>query len=171
MIRKYIRLIIASLILIASVLLFFKGFIFIGILVVLVSVFVTLSHFRNENIILAFYFIKKNNIPSAMNAVSRIKHPEYLIKSQEAYYYLLTGMLESQQHNISKAEKSFKKALSVGLRMDSDQAVAKLNLAGIYLAQRNKKLAQHYLQDAKKLDKQKMLKAQIREVEEMMKRV
>jgi len=171
MVRKYIRLIIASLLLIGSVLLFIKGFIFIGILVDLISVFVGLAHFRNENIILAFYFIRKNNITSAATAIARIKHPEYLIKSQEAYFYLLNGMLESQQHSISKAEKSFKKALSVGLRMESDQAVAKLNLAGIYLAQRNKKLAQHYLQDAKKLDKQKMLKAQIKEVEEMMKRV
>lgn len=110
-------------------------------------------------------------MPAAGKSLNRIKHPEFLIKSQEAYYYYLTGMVESQQRNIAKAEKSLKKALSIGLRMTTDQAVAKLNLSGIYLAQRNKKLATHYLQEAKKLDKHKMLKAQIREVEDMMKRV
>ncbi len=171
MVGKYIRLIIASVLFLGSIFLFIKGFIFFGILAVLFSGIIAFSHFRNENIVMAFYYIRKNNMPAAGNALSRVKRPELLIKSQEAYYYYLTGMIESQQRNISKAEKSLKKALSIGLRMTSDQAVAKLNLAGIYLAQRNKKLATHYLQDAKKLDKHKMLTSQIREVENMMKRI
>jgi hypothetical protein len=65
----------------------------------------------------------------------------------------------------------FKKALSTGLRMKNDQAVAKLNLAAIALSQRNKKVAMVYLEAAKKLDKQKLLTAQIREIEMMMKKV
>lgn len=170
MVRKYLRLIIASVLFLGSIFLFIKGFIFLGILAVLFSAIVAFSHFRNENIVIAFYYLRKNNMQAAGNALSRIKHPELLVKSQEAYFYYLTGMIEGQR-NISKAEKSLKKALSIGLRMTTDQAVAKLNLAGIYLAQRNKKLAMHYLQDAKKLDKHKMLTSQIREIENMMKRV
>lgn len=171
MVRKHIRLIIASVLFIGSIFLFVYGFIFLGVLAVLFSIFTAFSHFRNENIIFALYYLKKNNMAAAGKSLNRIKHPEYLIRSQEAYYYYLNGMVESQQRNIAKAEKSLKKALSIGLRMTTDQAVAKLNLSGIYLAQRNKKLATHYLQEAKKLDKHKMLKAQIREVEDMMKRV
>ncbi len=170
MVRKYLRLIIASVLFLGSIFLFIKGFIFLGILAVLFSAIVAFSHFRNENIVIAFYYLRKNNMQAAGNVLSRIKHPELLVKSQEAYFYYLTGMIEGQR-NISKAEKSLKKALSIGLRMTTDQAVAKLNLAGIYLAQRNKKLAMHYLQDAKKLDKHKMLTSQIREIENMMKRV
>ncbi len=119
----------------------------------------------------AFYYLRKNNFPAAEKALNRVKYPEALIKSQEAYFYYLNGLIQSQTRSINKAEKFFKKALSTGLRMTNDQAVAKLNLAGIYLSQRNKKVATHYLQEAKKLDKHKLLSEQIKEIEQMMKRI
>lgn len=37
------------------------------------------------------------------------------------------------QTNINQAEKYFKKAIELGLSMDMDLAVAKLNLAGVLL--------------------------------------
>ncbi len=171
MFRKFSRIIISSVIFLASILLFFIGFIFFGVLAVLISGLVLLAHFRNENIMVAFYYLRKNNMPAAEKALSRVKYPESLIKSQEAYYYYLCGLVQSQLRSINKAEKFFKKALSTGLRMTNDQAVAKLNLAGIYLSQRNKKVATHFLQEAKKLDKHKLLTDQIKEIEQMMKRI
>jgi len=90
---------------------------------------------------------------------------------EENNYLIKLGLTQAQTHQPAKAEKSFKKALSSGLRLKSDQAMAKLNLAGFYLSKRNKKLAKIHVQDAKKLDKQNMLKAQIKEVENMMKRI
>ncbi len=170
MVSKYIRLIIASLLFIGAVLLFVFGFIFLGVLAVLASGIAALLHFRNESILLAFYYVRKADMASAAKALSRVKKPENLVKSQEAYYYYLSALMESQKRNLPKAEKLFKKALNTGLRMKNDQAVAKLNLAGIALSQRNKKLATHYIQETKKLDKHKMLAGQIREIEDMMKR-
>lgn len=168
---KFIRLIIAALLITGSVFLFVYSWIFTGVMIDLLALIFVLLHFKNEKNLLAFYFIRKNNMQGATLALNYVKHPERMIKSQEAYYYYLNGLVVSQQRNLPKAEKLFKKALSTGLRMKNDQAVAKLNLAAIALSQRNKKVAMVYLESAKKLDKQKMLTAQIREVEMMMKKI
>jgi hypothetical protein len=42
------------------------------------------------------------------------------------------------QTNINQAEKYFKKAIELGLSMDMDLAVAKLNLAGVAMSRRRK---------------------------------
>lgn len=171
MIRKYLRLIVATLFLAGAVLLFINASIYWGLLVVLVTGLIVLTHFKNEKNLVAFYFVRKNNLEAAGKMLEKVKHPERMIKSQEAYYYFLSGLIESQKYNQSKAEKFFKRALEKGLRMQNDQAVAKLNLAGIALTRRNKNLAKRYIQETKKLDKQKMLTAQIKEIEGMLRRI
>lgn len=171
MVKKYLRLIIAGILLLGSIVLFVTGSVSIGILLVLLSGLIVLTYFKNEINLVVFYFVRKNKFQAAANVLKRVKHPEKMIKSQEAYFYYLSGLVEAQNNNSSKAEKNFKKALSTGLRLGTDQAVAKLNLSGIALSQRNKKLSIHYLQEAKKLDKQKFLSAQIREIEGMLKRI
>ncbi|MBK3517799.1 tetratricopeptide repeat protein [Carboxylicivirga marina] len=171
MLGKYIRLILAILITALSVFLFINSFVGLGVVAVIISSLLILFHFKNEMNLLAFIFIRKSKFSTVEGILNKVKHPERMIKSQEAYYYYLLGLTQAQTHQPALAEKSFKKALSTGLRLKSDQAMAKLNLAGFYLAKRNKKLAKIHIQEAKKLDKQKMLTAQIREVEHMMKRI
>ena len=46
--------------------------------------------------------------------------------------------------------------------MDHNVALAKLSLAGISMAKRNKREAEKYLQEAKKADKNKLLAEQIK---------
>ena len=171
MIRKYLRLIIAGILFLGSIFLFVEGMVSLGIWSLLVSGLFVLFHFKNMMNLLAFYFVRKNKFEKAAGILDRVKHPERMIKGQEAYHYYLSGLIASQKQNNSKADKAFKKALKIGLRVKTDQAVAKLNLSGIALAQRNKTLARHYLAEAKKLDKQKHLSAQVREIEAMMKRM
>ncbi len=171
MVRKYLRLIIAGIVLLGSVLLFVKGLISLGILTVFISGLFVLFHFKNEKNLIAFYFVRKNKFARAEGILSKIKHPEYMIKGQEAYFYFLSGLVDAQSNRTSQGEKNFKKAMEIGLRVSTDQAVARLNLSGICLSKRNKKLAKYHLQECKKLDKHKALTAQIREIEGMMKRI
>ncbi len=65
------------------------------------------------------------------------------------------------QTNLNAAEKYLKKAVELGLNMDQDLAMAKLNLAGIAMSKNRKIEAEKLLIEAKKLDKQGMLKEQI----------
>ncbi len=70
------------------------------------------------------------------------------------------GLINSQT-NLKVAEKHFKKALSIGLRLDHDKALAKLQLAGMAMQRRRKREATMLLNEVKRLDKTKMLKEQV----------
>ena len=137
MYNKEIKIILSLAILSASIYLFNEGEIGYGIVVLLIMGLVILSIFKDERIIKAFYHLRKNDMQKAEKTLSKIKHPEKLIKSQEAYFYYLNGLVLSQTQ-MNQAEKLFKKALSVGLRSDTDKAVAKLNLAGLAISRRRK---------------------------------
>jgi len=79
-------------------------------------------------------------------------------------------MVQSQS-GIGKAESFLRKALKTGLRQKHDQAMAKLQLAGIALAKRRKREAQVLLTDVKKLDERGMLNDQVKMLKQQMKRI
>jgi len=133
-----------------------------GILLLLLTGLMVLTIFRHENIIMALYYLRKQDMFKAEQQLNKIKAPHKLIKSQQAYYYYLNGLIGMQQKGVGKSEKYFAQALQLGLRLKEDQAVAKLNLAGIYLAKRKKREAEQYLNQAKKLDEKKLLADQIK---------
>ncbi|TXC82156.1 tetratricopeptide repeat protein [Luteibaculum oceani] len=169
--NKEIKLVISIALTVWAVAQFAEGNIGYGILLVLAAAIVILLIFRNERILMAFYHLRKNDMDKAAQSIEKIKHPEKLVKSQEAYYYFLQGLLHSQSKGIGKAEKYFVKALNTGLRMKHDQAMAKLNLAGIYAAKRRKREALNYLNQAKKLDEKKLLSDQIKMLQSQMGRI
>lgn len=171
MLSKIIRLAITALILGVAVWQFVDGNIGNGIMFVLLAGLVLLTYFRNENIMLAFWYLRKNNMPKAEQSLNRIKNPEQsLIKSQLAYWYMLKGMIQSQT-GIGKAEGYLRKALSTGLRMKTDQAMTKLQLAGIAIAKRRKREAMVLLTEVKKLDTRGMLNDQVKMIKAQMKRI
>jgi len=130
------------------------------VFLLIIAGFIVLTIFRNENNLTAFYYLRKNQLDKAKEALDRVKYPENLIVSQQAYHFYLRGLIVSQ-HEPLKAEKFFLKALNLGLRMDTDKAVAKLNLAAAAMQKRKKQQAIMYINEAKKLDKQGVLKEQI----------
>lgn len=142
-----------------------------GIMWLLLSGLVLFTYFRNEQILVAFWHLRKSDMDKAKRALDRIKKPEEsLIRGQLAYYYMLQGMIESQ-HGIGKAEGLLRKALKTGLRQKHDQAMAKLQLAGVALAKRRKREAMILLTEVKKLDEKGMLNEQVRMLKQQMKRI
>jgi tetratricopeptide (TPR) repeat protein len=142
-----------------------------GIFLILLSIIPLFLYFRNEYILLAFLQLRKQNFAGAKKWLDKIKNPESaLIKKQQGYYNYLHGLMLSQT-NLNQAEKYFKKAIELGLTMDLDLAVAKLNLAGIALSRRRKIEATNLLAEVKKLDKQNMLKDQVNLLKQQMKKI
>src|SRR5690606_4323835 len=151
-----IRIILSSLILVGTVALFYFGEWGWGILGILLTIIAFLTVFFNENMLIAQYYLRKENMEKTAKWLGNIKNYEkQLISAQHGYYHLLTGILESQKAPL-QSEKYFKKALALGLHMDHNVALAKLSLAGISMAKRNKREAEKYLQEAKKADKNKL---------------
>jgi hypothetical protein len=123
---------------------------------------VIVSYFFNENMIIAQWFLRKEKSEKAEEWLLKIKdYEKQLHKNQHGYYNLLIGLIESRKAPL-KSEKYFKKALSLGMKMSHNVALAKLSLAGIAMAKRNKREAQMYLQEATKDDKNKLLTDQIK---------
>ncbi len=133
-----------------------------GILVLFIGGLFLLSFFFNENMILAQWFLRREKSDKAEAWLLKINDYEKQIhKGQHGYYNLLIGMIESRKQPL-KSEKYFKKSLALGMKMSHNIALAKLSLAGIAMAKRNKREAQMYLQEAAKDDKNKLLTDQIK---------
>ncbi|WP_369048913.1 DUF2892 domain-containing protein [Tenacibaculum sp. UWU-22] len=171
MYNKNIKLILAGLTLIWAIYEFTKGHIGNGISILLLTGIFILFYFKNEFILLAFLQLRKQNFEGAKKWLSYIKNPTAaLTKKQEGYYNYLHGIMLSQT-NITQAEKYLKKALKLGLSMNHDLAMAKLQLAGIAMTKRRKREATNLLSEAKKLDKHGMLKDQIQMMKQQMKKI
>jgi tetratricopeptide (TPR) repeat protein len=171
MFHRNIKLIIAGLIIVTGVWQFTESNIGNGIFLLLISAFPIFLYFKNEFILLAFLKLRKQDFEGAKKWLAYIKNPETaLVRKQQGYFNYLHGIMLSQT-NINQAEKYFKKAIALGLSMDMDLAVAKLNLAGVAMSRRRKLEATTLLNEAKKLDKQNMLKEQITMMKDQMKKL
>ncbi|HEY6144194.1 MAG TPA: DUF2892 domain-containing protein [Flavobacterium sp.] len=171
MFHKIIKLIIAGLIIITGIWQFTEGNIGNGIFLIILSAIPIFLYYKNEFILLAFLKLRKQDFEGAKKWLAYIKNPETaLVRKQQGYFNYLHGIMLSQT-NINQSEKYFKKAIELGLSMDMDLAVAKLNLAGIAMSRRRKLEATNLLTEAKKLDKQNMLADQIKMMKEQMKKI
>lgn len=165
---NFIRLILASAVFGAAVTLMFFGHWGWGIPLVFVALLILVTFFFNEYMLIAQYFLRKENMDKAGEWLKKITNYEtQLVSAQHGYYHLLIGLIESRKAPM-QSEKYFKKALSLGMTMDHNIALAKLSLAGIAMAKRNKREAAMYLQEAKKADKNKLLADQIKMMKEQM---
>lgn len=171
MFHRNIKLILVALIIVAAVWQFTESNIGNGIFLIFLSLVPLFLYFKNEFILLAFLQLRKQNFDGAKKWLSKISNPETaLVQKQQGYYNYLQGLMLSQT-NLLQAEKFFKKAIELGLNMDMDLAVAKLNLAGVAMSRRRKLEATNLIAEVKKLDKQGMLKDQIAMMKEQLKKI
>lgn len=151
----------------AALALFFNTYLFVtgswgwGISMIFVTAIIILSFFRNENMILALNHMRLGNQEKAKKYINKITAPHLMPKRQHAYILYLQAMFNVQDWGLAKAETYLRKALQLGLRQDQDQAMTKLQLAGICAQTGRANEAKVLLAEAKKLDKDKMLKEQI----------
>lgn len=171
MFNKNIKLVLAVLLFVTAIWQFTESNIGNGIFLILLTLIPIFLYFRNEYILMAFLQLRKQNFDGAKKWIAKISNPETaLVRKQQGYYNYLQGLMTSQT-NLNQSEKFFKKAIELGLNMDMDLAVAKLNLAGIALSRRRKIEATNLLAEVKKLDKQGMLKDQMAMMKEQMKKI
>lgn len=171
MFHKNIKLVIAVIITAWAVFEFSKGHIMNGISILLLAGVFVFFYFKNEILLLTFLKLRKQDFEGGNRLLDKIKNPSSaLIKKQEGYYNFLRGIMVSQT-NLTQAERYFKKALKLGLSMNHNIAMAKLQLAGIAMTKRRKREATNLIAEAKKLDKHGVLKDQIRMVKQQMKKI
>ena len=151
-----------------TVYLFATGYWGWGIVFIFISAIFVLLLFRNENLILAALQMRQQNMEKAQKYLGRIKHPQFLLKGQRAYFFYLSGIASSQSASMGQVESLFRKALSIGLKKDHDQAMAKMNIGAICLQTGRRREAEVMLTDAKKLDTKGMLTEHIKSLRKQM---
>jgi tetratricopeptide (TPR) repeat protein len=171
MFNKNFKLILAALVIATAVWQFTETNIGNGIMLILFSLIFVFLYFKNEVILLAFLRLRKQDFPGAKKWLDKIGNPKAaLVTKQQGYYNYLNGLMVSQT-NMNEAEKYFKKAVELGLSMDADMAMTKLNLAGIAMTKNRKREAELLLTEAKKLDKHNMLEEQMKMMKQQMKKM
>ncbi len=156
-----IRCAVAAFVLFINVYSFYTGYWGWGIVLIFVTALVGLSFFRNENMILALNQMRVGNHEKAHKFLKRISRPDLMPKKQHAYVLYLKAMLGTQELGFAKSEQMLRKAVALGLRTAQDNSVARLHLAGICAQTGRKNEATTLLAEAKKLDKNGMMKEQI----------
>lgn len=167
--NKYIKFVIAALMIAAGIYLMMNRNIGWGIVLVLFSAFPIFLFFKNEYILAAFWYLRKQNMVKASQWLSKITRFEsQLHKSQYGYFYYLQGLTLAQE-NPGKVEPYMKKALEYGLNMKHDRAMATLNIAAGAMQKGRKQEAQKLLEEAKRLDSAGMMTDQIKMMKDQLK--
>lgn len=139
-----------------------------GITFIFITALIILSFFRNENMILALNQMRVGNTDKAKKYIDRITHPQFLPRKQHAYILYLKAVMGSQEIGFAKSEQLLRRALELGLRQPEDNAVARMHLAGICAQTGRKNEAISLLGEAKKMDKNGMLKDQIKMMQQQL---
>ena len=122
--NKYIKFVIAALMIAAGIYLMMNRNIGWGIVVVILSAIPILLFYKNEFILAAFWYLRKQNMAKAAQWLDKITNFEtQLHKSQYGYFHYLQGLTMAQD-NPAKVEPLMRKALEYGLNMKQDRFFA-----------------------------------------------
>lgn len=167
--NKYIKFVIAALMIATGIYLMMNRNIGWGIVVVILSAIPILLFFKNEFILAAFWYLRKQNMAKAAQWLDKITNFEtQLHKSQYGYFHYLQGLTLAQE-NPSKVEPFMKKALEYGLNMKHDRAMATLNIAAGAMQKGRRQEAIKLLEEAKRLDTAGMMTDQIKMMKDQLK--
>ena len=166
-----LRIFIALTLLFGTRILFSTGELGWGITSVFPLALVIFSFFRNEHVILALNQMRIGNQEKAKKHINRITAPQYMTRRQHAYVLYLKALMNAQDLGFAQSEQLLRKALSLGLRTNEDNAVARMHLAGICAHTGRRPEASALLSEAKKYDKNGMLKDQIKMLQSQMQAV
>ena len=167
--NKYIKFVIAALMIAAGVYLMFNRNIGWGIVLVVLSAIPILLFYKNEYILLAFWQLRKQNMEKATNFLNKIKNYQSQLHSTQYGYFHYLQALTIAQDNPGKTEGLMKKALDYGLNMKHDRAMATLNLAAAALQKGRRQEAQKLLDEAQRLDSAGMMTDHIKMMKDQLK--
>ena len=165
MIKKRLQLLAVVGALIATLLFFMAGQWPAAAGSLLLTVFLAYGLYRFGPVYHALRHLYRGDLEKCEAALKKIPSADKLRKEDRAYYYFCEAYLLSTAGKSGAARKSFEQALEAGLRMPTDQAVAHVSLADIYLKNGQKEKALAHLAEAKKLKHNKVVEEAIGKLE------
>lgn len=137
----------------------------LGALFLSIPVFQLIGFFLNGTVFLALRKLGANDFEAAERTLRKTKYPQYLAKTQKAYFYMAAGLIEARKNNFQIAAPHLEQALATGLRSKHDKVLVHLNLAGIYYNMNRRDDAAKNVAEAKNNDPAPALQSKIDELE------
>ena len=123
------------------------------------------GYFRSGTVLLALRKMGRNDLDGAEKMLQQTRFPHRLRKDQKAYYHLIKGLLQGKHGNFKEAARALEKAIETGIPTPSNQAVAHLNLASVYINLHQSSAAKEHITQAKVINKSPVLAKEIEEIE------
>lgn len=138
------------------------SWIFYLILIILITKYILIGTVNG-----AAMSLQSQQIDKAERLLSYTKFPQWLRFGYQGIFYFLKSIIAMQRKDFKASEEYTHKALAIGLPSDENEALAYINLAGIYANQRRIREAKDYVQRAKKLKvTEPMIKEQIKQIDD-----
>lgn len=136
----------------------------------LAGMIILITHFLFGNVMLAFGKLNKGEVDTAEDLILQIKRPDFLLKTHQAYYYFVLGMIALQKKQAGFAEQHLKQALTLGLRTDTDNALVAINIAHVHFVKKEYQLANEFRIKAESFNSNDLLiKENLKKLEEALK--
>lgn len=161
MFTRRIRFLIILVDVIVAILCFYYGYQMIAGLLLLSAALIAWGLFRNGTILLAGRAMKQQKLEKAARLLNEIRYPERLSRAQRSMYYFYRGALDLHAEQLETAKEAFRQALDIGLRTETDQAAAYINLGVIAVKEGDKKKARAMLKKVKELKYRPYLRSSI----------
>ncbi|MEM1322079.1 MAG: hypothetical protein AAGG75_17595 [Bacteroidota bacterium] len=113
------------------------------------GILLLITHFLFGNIPAAFSHLKRGKLDQAEALIKQVRRPNWLIKRHRAYYHFVKGMIALQREKLPESEVDLSKALEIGLKSETDNALTALNLAHICYVKNRHEESREYLKTAK----------------------
>lgn len=124
------------------------------------------GYYRNGTVWLALQQLQRQNYDKAEAFLNEIKQPERLAKTQQGYYHFVKAFVAMSRDDINTAETLFTKALELGVRTQTREALIYLHLADIRVVHKDKAGAEAHLQKLKSLKYRPSMQSFVDEVSE-----
>ena len=170
-INIYLRFALMALFLGGGILLaFWQGFLY-ALPFLLVGIALLVGYILLGTVQSAAQLVQEQNFAEAKKRLSLTMKPNWLYKTNRAFYYMMHGTIAMQENNHNEAEMWLEKADGIELPSDNEKAMVQLQLANIAASKGKWQAAEQRMKTLKKLKvTQGELKEQIKVVEKAMSR-
>lgn len=131
-----------------------------------ISLFILWGYYTAGTVNLALAKMRKNEFEAASKLLDQIKNPDKLNKKNKANFYFIRGMIAHETDQFEDSKMCIKIALEIGMKQESDRAMALLAMTDMEMVSKNPSTAREYFMKIKNLKVSPGLMQPIRQMQE-----
>lgn len=132
----------------------------------IVSLIILWGYYNVGTVSLALGKMRKNEFEEAEKLLDQIKNPDKLNKKNKANFYFIRGMIAHELDQFEESRTCIKQALDIGMKQESDRAMALLAMTDMEMVAKNTSAARQYFLQIKNLKVSPGLMQPIRQMQE-----